>query len=112
MSPPPGFSVRSSVPIDAAAVSAFDVSPDGKLAAAGFKDGTLRGDRPALFRGWVREAIARADGILTPAATIRAEEIISGRRHFHAALWRMIAFGAWMRRFDVAVPASADAPAR
>jgi asparagine synthase (glutamine-hydrolysing) len=70
----------------------------------------VRDDRPDLFRSWVHEAIARADGILTPAAAVRAEEIISGRRRFHAALWRMIAFGAWMHRFDVAMPASADAP--
>lgn len=62
----------------------------------------VRRERPELFRQWAAEAIAVAGGILTPAAAERMEAIIAGRRPFHATLWRIIAFGAWMRRFGVA----------
>jgi asparagine synthase (glutamine-hydrolysing) len=65
----------------------------------------VRRDRPDLFRRWAADAIAASGGIFTPAAARRVEEIVAGRRPFHATLWRIIAFGAWMRRFDVAPPA-------
>lgn len=67
----------------------------------------VRQDRPARFRDWAKQAIAQSGGILTPAAAQRADQMIDGQRPYHASLWRMIAFGAWRDRFDVALPAKA-----
>ena len=62
----------------------------------------VRKDRPEQFLSLARAAIDRAGGVLTSQAAQRAEDIVSGRRAFHNSLWRIISFGAWLDRFDVA----------
>ena len=62
-----------------------------------------RRERPQLFRKAANVAIERADGVLTGAAAKRMNDILDGRRPFHASFWRMISFGAWLDRFDVSI---------
>lgn len=60
-------------------------------------------DRPEAFLAAAKHAIGAAQGVLTPAAEAEAEDMIHGRVPFHTRLIRMIAFGAWMERFQVEV---------
>ena len=57
-------------------------------------------NRPA-FEKLVDDAIDAAGGILTPAARSKAQRILSGAEPFSFLVWRMISFGAWLRRFNV-----------
>jgi asparagine synthase (glutamine-hydrolysing) len=61
----------------------------------------LRRERPDDFRAAMREAVQASQGALRPAALELLEDVITGRRPFSFVPWRMISFGAWMRRFDV-----------
>lgn len=61
----------------------------------------LRRDAPGQVRRAVREAVEIGGGILSPAACDLAEHVIDGRRAFDHVPWRIISFGAWMRRFSV-----------
>lgn len=61
-------------------------------------------DRPDAFRVAAQEAISAAKGVLTPAALADAEAMIEGRIPFHTRLIRMIAFGAWVKTFEVEIP--------
>jgi asparagine synthase (glutamine-hydrolysing) len=58
-------------------------------------------------RDAAREALAgatRACGpLLRPRASRALEAVIAGERPYDAALWRVICFGAWLRRFGVRV---------
>ncbi len=58
---------------------------------------------PARFRAELAAAIDAAGGILRKSALTDFDEIVAGRRPFSFLPWRMISFGRWMRRFDVAL---------
>jgi len=60
-------------------------------------------DRPEQFRTLAHAGIDKGGSIFTPAARQRADDIVDGRRRFHGSLWRIISFGAWLERFNVAV---------
>jgi len=60
-------------------------------------------DKPAAFQEAAERAVDAAQGILTPAAIQEAEAITQGRAPFHTRLVRIIAFGVWMKRFNVEV---------
>lgn len=62
-----------------------------------------RRERPDSFRRAALTAIERSGGILNDAAHRRVDDILAGRRPYHASLWRMISFGAWLDRFNVAI---------
>lgn len=72
-----------------------------KLGFATAEEVWLRERRPAEFRQLLTQAVAIADGALTPAALARYDRVMAGRERFNFALWRMISFGAWLRRFGV-----------
>ena len=84
-----------------------DVLPDevrrrsDKIGFATAEEGWLRRERPDDFRRALREALEASQGALRPAALEHLEDMIHGRRPFSFLPWRMISFGAWMRRFDV-----------
>lgn len=63
----------------------------------------LRQEAPDQFRKAVREAVDASHGIIRPAAIQLVEDVIQGNRPFSFTPWRIISFGAWMRRFDMAV---------
>jgi asparagine synthase (glutamine-hydrolysing) len=59
------------------------------------------------------EAIERACGVLTPYALPYVQRMIEKREHYSQAPWRMIFFGEWMERFQVAFSTGAEyRPAR
>lgn len=58
--------------------------------------------RPQVFLRLVDEAVSASGGILTPAARAKAQRMLTGREPFRFYVWRLISFGAWLRRFDVA----------
>jgi len=60
-------------------------------------------DRPERFRSLAHAAIDAAGNLFTPAARHRVDDIVGGRRRYHSSLWRIISFGAWVDRFNVAV---------
>ena len=63
----------------------------------------VREQAPDRFRHAVAAAVEASDGVLTPAALPRLEAVIAGRQAFDPFAWRLISFGAWMRRFGVRV---------
>lgn len=60
-------------------------------------------DNPDRFRALAYSTLSAAGKVFTPVARERVEGIISGRRRFDNSLWRIISFGAWVKRFNVAV---------
>lgn len=61
----------------------------------------LRHDAPDRFRAELRRAIDSSQGMLKDAALAHFEAVIAGSAPFDSLVWRMISFGAWMRRFDL-----------
>jgi asparagine synthase (glutamine-hydrolysing) len=72
-----------------------------KIGFATAEEQWLRRERPDAFRAALRDAVAASHGILRPSALALLEDVIAGRQPFSFLPWRMISFGAWMRRFDV-----------
>lgn len=68
----------------------------------------VREDDPDLFRRLADQAVEQSKGVLNTAARDKAEAIVSGRQPYNAVLWRMICFGAWMKRFDVSAERKAN----
>lgn len=63
----------------------------------------LRGPQREAFRRLALDAIDAADGILTPAARQLVTRNFESRGSYSTVVWRIISFGAWLRRFDVRV---------
>jgi asparagine synthase (glutamine-hydrolysing) len=57
------------------------------------------------FHAALSDAVETSNGILSPKAIHYLDDVITGRRAFSFAFWRMISFGAWMKRFDLKVDA-------
>jgi asparagine synthase (glutamine-hydrolysing) len=75
-----------------------------KIGFATAEEQWMRREQPDGFRKALGEAIEAAQGALRPqAASQLLEDVIAGRRAFSYLPWRMISFGAWMRRFDVSL---------
>lgn len=72
-----------------------------KIGFATAEEQWLRSEQPDAWRRAMREAKEASQGILRPAALDLLEGIIAGVRPFSYLPWRMISFGAWMRRFEV-----------
>jgi asparagine synthase (glutamine-hydrolysing) len=72
-----------------------------KIGFATAEEQWLRREHADAFRAAMQQAVEASQGILRPAALEHLEEIIAGQRPFSYLPWRMISFGAWMRRFDV-----------
>jgi asparagine synthase (glutamine-hydrolysing) len=72
-----------------------------KIGFATAEEQWLRREHPDAFRKAMREAVEASQGVLRPAALELLESVIAGARPFSYLPWRMISFGAWMRRFEV-----------
>jgi asparagine synthase (glutamine-hydrolysing) len=55
------------------------------------------------FRSAVLAAIDASNGVVTGRALERVDAIIAGKIPFDTAIWRVISFGRWLRRFTVSV---------
>jgi asparagine synthase (glutamine-hydrolysing) len=56
---------------------------------------------PDYFRDKVKEAIEVSQGILNNKALQKLDSIISGEEEFSFFAWRLISFGAWIKKFNV-----------
>jgi asparagine synthase (glutamine-hydrolysing) len=63
----------------------------------------MRQEAPGAFRTALHEAVEASSGVLRPSAMGVLDGMIAGRRTFSFLPWRMICFGAWMKRFDVRI---------
>jgi asparagine synthase (glutamine-hydrolysing) len=63
----------------------------------------IRESATSHFRQRMEFAVARAKGILRLDALEYFEGIVTGTRPFDHVTWRLISFGEWLKRFDVAV---------
>ena len=62
-----------------------------------------KGPQKELFLKHTREAASIAGGIFKPGLMAEVETVLDGRRPFSQLPWRVICFGAWLRRFNVAL---------
>lgn len=63
----------------------------------------LRGPQRETFRRLALDAIDAAGGILTPAARNLVTRKLDPRGAYNPVVWRIVSFGAWLRRFDVRI---------
>lgn len=63
----------------------------------------VRQQATAAFRDMAQKAVQSARGVVRPNVLQHVERIIDGRDSFEPLAWRLITFGAWADRFDVAV---------
>jgi asparagine synthase (glutamine-hydrolysing) len=74
-----------------------------KIGFATAEEAWMRRESPDAFRAALRDAMETSDGVLSPKALDFLDGVIEGRRAFSFVPWRMISFGAWMKRFNVHV---------
>lgn len=74
-----------------------------KLGFATPEEVWVREQSPATFRAHLQQAIAASDGVLKPAALEIFDEVVAGRRPFDFFSWRLISYGAWIKRFGVSL---------
>ncbi len=55
------------------------------------------------FRAHIIEAIDAAQGLLTNEVLAIFDDMVAGRRPFNYFIWRVLSFGAWIKRFNVSV---------
>lgn len=61
----------------------------------------VRKELTAEFRKLLEDAVASSGGIIKPEALHYFDTIVKGTVPFNYNYWRLIAFGAWMKRFNV-----------
>jgi asparagine synthase (glutamine-hydrolysing) len=64
----------------------------------------VRSEAPETFKAAAREAISASDSIFTRHAETLVDDIVEGRAPFSHTLWRVISFGRWRERHQVALP--------
>lgn len=74
-----------------------------KIVFAAAEEAWLRRGRPEAFPSTLRAAMEASSCVPSPNALDFLNEVIDGRHSFSLAPWRMISFGAWVKRFDVQV---------
>ena len=63
----------------------------------------VREQNPDLFRRALRETVDAAAGVVKPGSLALLDDTISGKRPFDFLIWRLVSFGRWVRRFNVAI---------
>jgi hypothetical protein len=61
----------------------------------------MREQRRELFLRLIEQAVRASQGVLTPAALVKARRLLDGSEPFGFLVWRFINFSAWLRRFSV-----------
>lgn len=72
-----------------------------KIGFATAEEAWVRRECPKAFRAMLRDATEASCGVLSPKALDFLDQVIDGRRAFSFVPWRMISFGAWMKRFEL-----------
>jgi asparagine synthase (glutamine-hydrolysing) len=76
----------------------------GRMDKMGFltaEQAWVREHAPERFRRGLREAVQASDGVIRARAAEKLDRIIAGTEPWEPFAWRVISFGAWMRRFGV-----------
>ncbi|HEY4831991.1 MAG TPA: asparagine synthase C-terminal domain-containing protein, partial [Waddliaceae bacterium] len=60
-------------------------------------------NNPQQFQDLIKESVKFSQGILNQRAIQICNDMILGRRPYTFFVWRLIAFGRWMKRFSVAI---------
>jgi len=60
-------------------------------------------DHPADFEKHIRAAIDGSNGFISPDCLKIFQQMKEGKLRFDFVLWRIISFGAWIKKFDVQV---------
>ena len=60
-------------------------------------------NNPQQFQNLIKESVSFSQGILNQQAIQICNDMILGRRPYTFFVWRLIAFGRWMKRFSVEV---------
>ncbi len=63
----------------------------------------VQNEAPAQFLEEARRTIDSSHEVFTSTALEQIEAVVSGKKTFNHQPWRIIAFGAWMKRFSVGV---------
>jgi asparagine synthase (glutamine-hydrolysing) len=63
----------------------------------------IRKQGPDLFRRAMRETVDSSAGAVKPEALALLDDTIGGKRPYDFLIWRIISFGRWVRRFNVAI---------
>lgn len=61
----------------------------------------MRQQMTGQFRQLLEESIQNSKGIIKPEALAYFDEIVKGTIPFNYTYWRLIAFGVWMKKFNV-----------
>jgi len=72
-----------------------------KLGFATAEETWMREQRRELFLRLIEQAVRDSQGVLTPAALVKARRLLDGSEPFGFLVWRFINFSAWLRRFSV-----------
>lgn len=74
-----------------------------KMAFVTPEEDWMRHGAASEFRGALKDAIEISGGIINQKALEILDGMIDGTRSFDYRVWRMISFGIWVRKFNVAV---------
>lgn len=74
-----------------------------KLGFATAEEVWMRDRRRETFLRLIEQAVDESQGILTPAALLKARRLLDGVEPFSFLAWRFVSFSVWMRRFAVRV---------
>jgi asparagine synthase (glutamine-hydrolysing) len=64
----------------------------------------IRDEDTARFRRCLVAAVESSRGLIRNSALTEFDRTVSGRRRFDFFLWRIINFGRWLERFNLALP--------
>lgn len=62
----------------------------------------VKKENPRFFRQKLSEAVSLTDGIVKPEALTYFDEVVNGKVPFDFTYWRLILFGEWIKRFQIA----------
>lgn len=62
----------------------------------------LRETGTAQFEHLTRHVIEQSNGIIKPEVMVIFKQMVNGERPFNFFIWRIISFGSWLKRFQVA----------
>lgn len=77
------------------------LSRKDKIGFVTSEEGWVKKELTGQFRKQIEAAIANSKGIIQPAALEYFDGIVNGTQPFNYNYWRLIAFGEWMKRFNV-----------
>ena len=63
----------------------------------------IRRESTERFKSALREAVSVSRGVLTEKSLVIFDRMVDGTLPFNSYIWRLISFGAWVKRFNVEI---------